>query len=117
MVDVGQIRAFAVALPEVVEQPHFGRPAFRVRDKLFVSVHADETPPSIIAHVSPELAAAEAEVSPESCEEVWRTHGGRDIFVGLRVDLSATAADRVGELVGQAWRHRAPKRLVTEHDG
>jgi hypothetical protein len=46
-------------------------------------------------------------------EEVWRN--GR-IFVGLRVDLAGVTEERVQELIEHAWRNRAPKRLVAEHD-
>lgn len=119
MVDLETIRKQAMALPEVVEKPHFGRPAFRVRDTLFLSTHLQEEPPSVIAHVSPERAAASVAAAPDLCEEVRRTHGGRQIFVGLRIHLDPARAGDVGLLLSEsirgAWRHRAPKRLVAQH--
>ena len=46
-------------------------------------------------------------------EEVWRK--GR-IFVGLRVDLTKVTKQRMRELVEDAWRNRAPKRLIAEYN-
>lgn len=112
MIGLDDIRGSATALPEVTERPHFGRPAFRVLDKLFLSVHPDDDPPSAIAHVSQETAAAAVEADRDVAEEVWRTHGERRIFVGLRIDLAAASPEYVNDLVVLAWRHRAPKRLA-----
>lgn len=110
------IRAFATTLPEVEEKPHFGRPAFRVRDKLFVSVHADENDPFAIVHVDHTDAAAAALDDPEVGEEVWRTHGGKRIFVGLKVDLSKVSSERCRALIERAWRNNASKRLAASYD-
>jgi hypothetical protein len=110
------IRVIATALPEVAEKAHFGRPAFRVRDKLFVSVHVDDDNPFAIVHVSQADAVASAQDHPESLEEVWRTHGSKRIFVGLRVELSTISPERCQELIERAWRNQAPKRLVSSYD-
>lgn len=116
MIGLDDIRDLVSTLPETVEQPHFGRPAFRVRDKLFLSVHVDEERPFAIAHVSQETATVAVAAAPDSVDEVWRTHGSSRIFVGLRIDLHAVTADRVRDLAVLAWRHRAPTRLVAAHD-
>jgi len=38
------------------------------------------------------------------------------IFVGLRVDLAKVTKKGMQELIEDAWRNRAPKRLVAEYD-
>lgn len=53
MVTLETIRAYATSLPEVEEKPHFGRPGFRVGDKLFASVHLEEETPYAIVHIDP----------------------------------------------------------------
>lgn len=63
------------------------------------------------------VAAASAVDAPDVLKEVWRTHGGRRIFVGLKVDLTKVSSERCRELVEIAWRNRAPKRLVAAYDG
>ena len=110
------IRTMATALPEVEEQPHFGRPAFRVRDRLFVSVHMDEDDPFAIVHVDPTDAATAVQDQPDALDEVWRTHGSERIFVGLRIQLSQLSPERCQDLIERAWRHRAPARLAASYD-
>jgi hypothetical protein len=36
--DLQRVRSLALALPETVEQDHFGNPSFRVRGKIFATV-------------------------------------------------------------------------------
>lgn len=116
MITLEAIRGYAMALPEVEEKPHFGRPGFRVRDKLFASVHLDDQTPCAIVHVHQDDAADAVANSPDALAEVWRTHGQRQIFVGIKVDLAKVSSERCGELVEAAWRNRAPKRLVAAYD-
>lgn len=117
MTNLEMIRRFATALPEVEEKSHFGRPGFRIRDKLFASVHNDGDHGSIIVNVDRTDADAAMRNFPDALEEVWRTHGGKRIFVGLRVNLGAASREQCGELIELAWRSKAPKQLVAEHEG
>lgn len=116
MLTLDMIRRYATALPEVEENPHFGRPGFRVRDQLFTSVHLDEEIPFAIVHIDSAVAGDVATNEPDIFREVWRTHGQKRIFVGLKVDLSKVTPDRCHDLIHMAWRFRAPKRLVAAHD-
>jgi hypothetical protein len=112
--DLNAVREWALALPETEEVTHFRLPAFKVRGKLFAGPCKDGT--VIVSLAQPDAAAVAAEDS-ETFEEVWRSGGpnGR-IFVGLRVDLGRVERERLGALIEQAWRHRAPRRLVAAHD-
>ncbi|GAA4557511.1 MmcQ/YjbR family DNA-binding protein [Planotetraspora kaengkrachanensis] len=111
MITLADIREHAMALPDVVEKPHFRLPGFRVADKLLAHLERGD------AHAIVCVGQAEAEEAaadqPDVYEEVWRN--GR-IFVGLRVDLAKVTEGRMRELIEHAWRHRAPKRLVAEYD-
>jgi hypothetical protein len=106
-----EIRRYALALPDVVEKPHFRLPGFRVADKLLLHLEKGGAH-AIVCVGNPEAAAAAAHEA-ELREEVWRS--GR-IFVGLRVDLARITPERMRELIEHAWRYRAPKRLVAEYD-
>lgn len=116
MATLDDIRTYATALPEVEERTHFGKPAFRVRDKLFVSVHDEPEGLSAIVGVGGEEAESAAADDPDVHEVVWRTHGESRIFVGLRVDLGKVSAPTLQSLVEGAWRNKAPKRLVAAFD-
>lgn len=115
MTNLEIIRRFATALPDVEEKGHFGRPGFRVRDKLFASVHYDGDRESVIVNVDRTDADTAMRDHPEALEEVWRTHGKKRIFVGLRVYFGEASAEQCRELIELAWRTKAPKRLVAEH--
>jgi hypothetical protein len=112
MIKLDDIRGYAMALPGVEEKPHFRLPGFRVADKLLAHVQHGET--HAIVCVGQAEAEAAAAGQPEVCEQVWRNGGS--IFVGLRVDLAAVTEERMRELIEQAWRHRAPKRVVAAYD-
>lgn len=112
MITLADLRRYAMALPDVVEQPHFRLPAFRVADRLLAHLEKGD------AHAIVCVGRAEAEQAaverPDVYEEVSRNGGS--IFVGLRVDLAQITEERMRELVEHAWRHRAPKRLVASYD-
>ncbi len=63
-----------------------------------------------VVAVSQAEAMAAATAGPSVCEEVWR-NANRQIFVGLRVDLAKVSARHLQELIEDAWRSKAPKRL------
>jgi hypothetical protein len=111
MIELAEIRRYAMALPEVEEKTHFRLPGFRVADRLLA--HLEKGDAHAILCVGPEEAAAAAADRPDAFEEVWRN--GR-IFVGLRVDLAQVGSERMQELIEHAWRHRAPRRLVAAYD-
>jgi hypothetical protein len=111
VIRLADIRTYAMALPEVVEKPHFRLPGFRVADKLLAHLEKGD------AHAIVCVGQAEAETAsadqPDVYAEVWRN--GR-IFVGLRVDLARVTERRMQELIEHAWRNRAPKRLLAQYD-
>jgi hypothetical protein len=111
MITLADIRSYAMALPDVVEKPHFRLPGFRVADKLLA--HLEKGDAHAIVCVGQAEAKTAAADQPDVYEEVWRD--GR-IFVGLRVDLAKVTKKRMQELIEHAWRNRAPKRLVAEYD-
>jgi hypothetical protein len=111
MIMLADIRRYAMALPDVVEKPHFRLPGFRVADKLLA--HLEKGDAHAIVCVGQEEARTAVANEPDIYQEVWRN--GR-IFVGLRVDLTKVTKKRMRDLIEHAWRNRAPKRLVAEYD-
>ncbi|MBO0841392.1 MAG: MmcQ/YjbR family DNA-binding protein [Sciscionella sp.] len=104
MVTESRARALALSLPEAVEQDHHGFPSFRVTGKIFATMPDAEHLNVMIAADDVDVAVAE---NAESCEQLrW---GAR--IAGVRVTLSAADEDTVRELLTDAWRRKAPKRL------
>jgi hypothetical protein len=108
MSDMARARRFALALPGSTEEPHHDMSSFRVAGKIFATVTADETRLHVFVR-EPEISATVAE-DPVAFEPLqW----GKAIR-GLRVHLSAAPADRVRELLTEAWLGKAPGRLIAE---
>ncbi len=107
--DLDLARSVALALPEVREQPHFEMTSFRVASRIFATA-----PPSADRlHVF--LGEGEARtyaVAEDSAEELW---WGRRL-AGVRLDLAAASLELVTELLEEAWRRKAPPRLVADFD-
>jgi hypothetical protein len=108
MIGLNEIRAIAMALPHVEEGPPVRAArriaSFKVAGKSFVGVEVGER--SMTVSLPEKAARAFTRESPTAYEEIWRN--GKT-FIGLRVDLSAVAADRVRELIEKSWRHSAPE--------
>jgi hypothetical protein len=104
------VRRIVLALPETEERETWGHPTFRVRDKMFATLSPAEDSAGVKAtrEVQAELVAADP-----------RTFAVAD-YVGrygwLSVTLAGVDADEMRDLLVNAWRRTAPKRLVTAYD-
>ena len=104
--DLHGVRKFALALPEAVEQDHFGNPSFRVRGRIFATV-PDSTHLNVM--IDPFDVDAVVSAEPGSCAElVW----GKEVR-GVRVSLPKASPGMVEELLRTAWKRKVPKRLST----
>lgn len=108
MMNIADVRTFALSLPEATEAPHFHYASFRVRGKIFVTVPPEET------HIHVFVPDPEREVAltlyPEFVEKLlW---GGK--VVGVRVRLNDAEPDAVQQLIRQAWIAKAPKQLAAQ---
>jgi hypothetical protein len=109
MITIDHARDFALALPEAVERDHHGIPSFRVRGKIFATV-PDDQHVRIMAEEGDILTAVAED--PAACREFW--WGSR--LACVVVDLRVVTPELVEELLVDAWRRRAPRRLLDEYD-
>ena len=93
-----------MAMPETVEQDHFGNPSFRVHGRIFATV-----PDANHVNVMVDAFDVESVVreNPESCSELW----WEKKLSGVRVSLPDAEPAMVKALIQAAWRRKAPKRL------
>ena len=106
MVTTARVRELALGLAEAVELPHHGFPSFRVGGKVFATLPDEE---HLNVMVDPDEAGAAVAEAPEACEELW---WGKKRS-GVRVRLAAADAGLVAELLSDAWRRKAPRRLTS----
>ena len=97
------VRRIALALPETVERSHFARPDFRVGNKIFATL--PNNPHFAVLKSRPANVDALVAADPTIFSDEWR---GR--WVGIQLDRVDPALLR--ELIVDAWRLVAPKRLA-----
>jgi hypothetical protein len=101
-----EFRRVALALPGAEEKPHWERPSFRVRNRIFAVLRADECRAVLKLPLEERSALVAEQPDVFSAVSGWAEQGWT--FVSLeRVDPVELA-----ELVEEAWRGVAPKRLV-----
>ena len=111
MANEDDVRKIALALPETTEKPNHGLPGFRVRDKLFARIH--ELPNTLFVKCAgieerDELVAAESDkffITPH--------YSG---YPGMLVRLDVVSKAELAEVLTDAWRLTAPKRLARAFD-
>jgi hypothetical protein len=97
-------RQLALGLPEAVERDHHGRPSFRVGAKIFATLWDERTMNVMVDE--PGIRTA-IERYPDWCTE--RYWGKR--LAAVAVNLERAPADRLAELLTDAWEGKAPPRL------
>ena len=105
-------RRFALSLPETTEQPHFEKSSFRVKGKVFATVPVGGN--ALHVFVGEETSALAAEDA--AAFEVIRSAKNRVVDDWVRVNLAAADSARVRELLEDAWRCMAPRRVLGAYD-
>jgi hypothetical protein len=106
MVKVREVRRLALSLPEASEEDHHGIPSFRVTKKIFATVPDDQHLHVMVGPDETDMAVSNA---PHAVEKLW--WGKR--LAGVRVNLPAADLDLLTVLLSEAWRRKAPRRLVS----
>ena len=106
-----EFRRAALSFPEAVEKETWGHPTFRVRDKMFATVSTEGDSASVKASREAQAALVGSEPETFSVPAYVGQHG----WVGIR--LERVDPEEAAELLDEAWRATAPKRVVAAYDG
>jgi hypothetical protein len=108
-----RLRKLCLALPEVEEKPFGGHtaPAFRVRDKLFVMTAEDGT----WMNLKGAPGVQQALIASDPDRFFVPRYTGKNGWIGVRLDVEQDW-DELAELVEEAWRRTAPKRVVAQFE-
>jgi hypothetical protein len=106
MASEDDVRAIALALPETSERSSYGTPGFRVKDKLFARIRE---PGVLIVRTADE---AEKDFLIRAEPEKFFTIPHYDGYPSVLVRLAAVDREELTELLTDAWRTRAPKRVL-----
>jgi len=110
MITADELRQVVRSLPEAEERQTWGHPTFRVRDRMFAAMSDDGQEASVKATRQEQAALVSA--APETF--------GIPAYVGrhgwVSIQLATVDPAEVRELIVEAWRQTAPKRLVAAYD-
>ena len=110
MVTFDTVRALALALPETAEGRSYGTPAFRVRGKLFARLREDGE--HLVVKV--DFVERDALIAEEPATFAVTPHYQHAPMVLVR--LVTVDPDHLRELLVDAWRAVAPKRVAATYD-
>lgn len=99
--------------PGVEEGTSFGTPALKVTGKAMMC-RLRTNPDALVVRV---LDLADREAILQSDPEVFFTTPHYDGWPYVLVRLEAVDPGELAEMIEDAWRIRAPKKLQKEHDG
>jgi hypothetical protein len=105
------VRAIALALPETEERPSYGTPGFRVKDRLFARMRE----PDVLVLRLTDEGEKDFLIRAEPGKFFSTPH--YDGHPSVLVRLEAVDREELRELLTDAWRARAPKRLADAFDG
>ena len=105
-----QIKSLALALPGAEEGTSYGTPAFKVSGKLFARLHQDGT--SLVVKIDPGEREIWMKADPQT---FFITDHYRD-YPWILVNIATVELDDLRDLLEEAWRLSAPKRLLSERD-
>lgn len=105
-----EVRRIALALPETQERPSYGTPGFRVADRLFARLRDDGE--SLVLWVADE-GEKQSLIQSDSDKFFTTPHyaGHPSVLVRwAKLDVA-----ELTELLTEAWRVRAPRRVLLAH--
>ena len=110
------LRTLCLALPETTERLSHGEPTWFVRDKKVFVTYANRHHDDVLGFWCAAPPGAQEAMIAEEPDRFYRPPyvGGRG-WLGVRLDVP-TDWDEVGEIVLDAYRMVAPKRLLAELD-
>ena len=110
MTTADQLRQVALSLPEAEERETWGHPTFRVRDKMFATLSDDGRQAGVKTTKQEQSALIAADPETFGIPGYVGRHGW------VSVQLATADPAELRELLVEAWRQTAPKRLVAAYD-
>ena len=110
MVTIEQARKMAVALPETEEKPHFHLTSFRVKNKIFATIHADKN--YMMLKLSP---IDQSVFCSYNKEVIFPVPGGWGNKGATFVNLKKVRKSMLLDALATAWKTTAPPKLVDKY--
>jgi hypothetical protein len=111
MMSVEEVRAFALSLPESEEIEHWGKPSFRIRNKIFAVIQEDGV--SLVV----KTAGEDRLIYTTMDSKVYSIPRSFSNLNYMIVNLDLVNSKELRGLLIKAWSSIAPKKLVKEYKG
>lgn len=114
---LARVRALCLALPETEERQSHGEATWFAGGKKVFVMAADRHHDDRVAFWAAAPDGAQEALVADDPERYFRPpYVGHRGWVGVWLDVDDIEWDRVEEIVEDAWRRVAPKRLLAGHD-
>jgi hypothetical protein len=110
MISAAEVRDIALSLPEAEEIETWDHPTFRVRKKIFATMASDGTSAGVKTTLDEQATLIAADPKTFRIKDHVGHHGW------VQVELATADPDEMRELLVEAWRRTAPKRVVSAYD-
>jgi hypothetical protein len=104
--------AIGTRYPEVAEGSSYGTPALKVKDKFMCRMRTG--PDALVVRV---VDVGDQQALLQGNPDVYFTTPHYDGYPYVLVRLEAVDLEELAELIEDAWRIQAPKRVVKAYDG
>ena len=112
MVTIDQARKMALTLPETEEKPHFHLTSFRIKNKIFSTIHADKS------YMMVSLTPIDQSVFCSYDKNViFPVPGGWGRKGATFVNLKKVKKSMLIDALTTAWKKTAPPKLVDKYFG
>ena len=109
---IDHARKAALSLPETEEKPHFHLVSFRVKNKIFATIHADKN------YMMVKLSIVEQSVFCSYNKEViFPVPGGWGLKGATFINLKKVKKSMLLDALTTAWKTTAPPKLVERYFG
>ena len=112
MISIEQARKAALSLPETEEKPHFHLVSFRVKNKIFATIHADKS------YLMVKLSAVDQSVFCSYDKEViFPVPGGWGLKGATFINLKKVKKTMLLDALTTAWKTTVSSKLVEKYFG
>ena len=110
MVTIEQARLLALSLPGAEEKSHFHIPDFRVKNKIFATIHPDKN------YIMVSLSLIDQSVFCAFDKEIiFPVPGGWGLKGATFINLKKVKKEMLKDALTTAWKKTAPAALVKKH--
>ncbi|MFD0674903.1 MmcQ/YjbR family DNA-binding protein [Cohnella sp. GCM10027633] len=111
MISIAEIRKYAMNLPESMEVEHWGKPSFRMKNKIFAVLQEDGVTLTL------KTSAEEREIYTQLDPRIFRVPETFSNLNYMHVNTELINPEEARLLLLKAWKSVAPKKLIKEFEG